>query len=153
MDDGRLGDEMTLEAIAKRLDTIGADVTSIRSDIKSIDGKVTSLDDKVTSLDDKVASLDGKVASLDGKVTSLDGKVKSLDGKVESLDRKMKIEFEETRKVVKLGFENVEILDEKIGRRFDTTDRANADNKSLLEAALVRLRHDVERSSRARNRR
>ena len=111
MDDGRLDDEMTLEAIAKRLDTISADITSVRSDIKS------------------------------------------LDGKVESLDHKMKIEFEETRKVVKLGFENVEMLDEKIGRRFDTTDRANADNKSLLEAAIVRLRHDVERPKRTRTRR
>ena len=139
MDDGRLGDEMTLGAIAKRLDTIGADITSIRSDIKSIDGKVKSLD--------------GKVESLDGKVKSIDGKVESLDGKVDSLDRKMKIEFEETRKVVKLGFENVEILDERIIRRFDTTDRANADNKSLLETALVRLRHDVERRSRSRTRR
>ena len=111
MDDGRLDDEMTLEAIAKRLDTISADITSVRSDIKS------------------------------------------LDGKVESVDLKMKIEFEETRRVVKLGFENVEILDEKIGRRFDATDQANADNKSLLEAALVRLRHDVERPWRARTRR
>ena len=95
MDDGRLDDEMTLEAIAKRLDAISADITSVRSDIKSLDGKVSS-----------------------------------LDGKVGSLDQKMKIEFEETRRVIKLGFENVEMLDEKIGRRFDTTDRANADNKS-----------------------
>jgi hypothetical protein len=109
---------MTLEALAKRLDAIGADVTSMRSDIKSIDGKVAS-----------------------------------LDGKVDSLDHKMKIEFEATRSVIKLGFENVQILDEKIDRRFDTTDRVNADNKSLLEAALVRLRHDVERPSRARTRR
>ena len=125
MDDGRLGDEMTLEAIAKRLDTISADITSVRSDIKS----------------------------LDGKTESLDGNIKSLDGKVDSLDHKMKIEFEATRRVVKLGFENVQMTDEKIGRRFDTTDRANADHKSLLEAALVRLRHDVERRSRARTRR
>ena len=132
MDDGKIGGEMTLEAIAKQLDAIRADVTSMRSEIKSIDGKVTS---------------------LDGKVTSLDGKLVSVDGKVDSLDQRMKIEFEETRRVVKLGFENVEILDEKIGRRFDTTDRANVDHKSLLEAALVRLRHDVERPRRARTRR
>ena len=115
-------------------------ITSIRSDIKSIDGKVTSLDGKVTSLD-------GKVTSLDGKVTSLDGKVTSLDGKVDSLDHKMKIEFEATRKVINLGFENVQMLDEKVGRRFDATDRANADNKMLLEAALVR--RDLEKAKRS----
>ena len=107
MDDGRLGDEMTLEAIAKRLDTISADITSMRSDIKS------------------------------------------LDGKVESLDHKMKIEFAATRSMVKLGFENVQMLDEKIERRFDTTDRANEDNKSLLEAALVRLRGDLEKAKQS----
>ncbi len=114
MDDGKLGDEMTLEAIANRLDTISADITSIRSHIKSIDGKVTS-----------------------------------LDGKVDSLDHKMKIEFEATRSMIKLGFENVQMLDEKIGRRFDTTDRANEDNQSLLEAALVSLRRDLEKAKQS----
>jgi len=118
MDDGRLGDEMTLKGMAQRLDAIGADITSMRSDIKSLDGKVDS-----------------------------------LGGKVESLDHKMKIEFEATRSMVKLGFENVEMLDEKIERRFDETDRAHEDNKSLLEAALVSLRRDLERPSRARTRR
>ena len=128
MDDGKLGDDMTLEAIAKRLDTISADITSIRSDIKSIDGKFTS---------------------LDGKVTSLDGKVTALDGKVDALDQKMKIEFEATRSMIKLGFENVQMLDEKIGRRFDTTDRANEDKKTLLEAALVSLRRDLAKAKRS----
>lgn len=46
-----------------------------------------------------------------------------VDGKVDSLGHKMKIEFEETRRVVNLGFENVQMLDEKIGRRFDAVDR------------------------------
>ena len=84
-----------------------------------------------------------QVTSLGGQVASLDGQVKSLDGKLIALDHKMTIEFEATRGLVNLGFENVQMLREEVGRRFDDTDLAHADHKSLLEAALVRLRRDM----------
>lgn len=60
----------------------------------------------------------------------------------------MTIEFEETKRLINLGFENVQMLDEKVGRRFDATDGAHADHKSLLEAALVSLRRDIKRPKR-----
>ena len=106
---------MTLTAIAKRLDDISARLGSVQSD---------------------VTSLGGQVASLGGQVKSLDGKVQSLDGKLTALDHKMTIEFDETRRVVNLGFEK---LDEKVGRRFDDADRAHAEHRSLLQAAIVGL--------------
>ena len=116
MDDGRIGDEMTLAGIAKRLDEISTQLSSVQADVKS----------------------------HDSKFQSLDGKFQSLDAKLTALDHKMMIEFEETRRVVKLGFESVEMLDEKIDRRFDDTDRAHADHKLVLEAALVSLRRDMK---------
>jgi len=134
MDDGRIGDEMTLAGIAKRLDEISSQLSSetgsLHADIKSLDGKFQSLD--------------GKFQSLDGKFQSLDGKFQSLDGKLTALDHKMTIEFEETRRVINLGFENVQMLDEKMDRRFDDAEHANAGHKSVLEAAIVDLSRDMK---------
>ena len=117
MDDGRIGDDMTLEGIAKQLKGIRSDLEAVRSD----------------------------VTAVRSDVKSVDGKFQSLDGKLTALDHKMTIEFEETRRVVNLGFENTQILSEEVGRRFDDTDRAHADHKALLEAAIVGLSRDIKR--------
>jgi hypothetical protein len=96
MDDGRIGDEMTLQGLAKQL-------AEMRSEIK---------------------------------------------GDIKALDHKMTIEFEKTRRLIKLGFESTQMLREEVGRRFDDTDRAHADHKSLLEAAIIDLRRDMNRPGR-----
>ncbi len=111
MDDGRIGDEMTLAGIAKQLEKIQSDIAAVRSDIKTVDGKV------------------------------------------DSLDHKMTIEFEETRRVINLGFENVQMLDEKMDRRFDEAEHANAGHRSVLEAAIINLRRDIEPPRRPGRRR
>ena len=127
MDDGRIGDEMTLEGIAKRLDALSSEIsTQISSQISA------------------------EIGSVRADIKSLDRKFQSLDGKLTALDHKMTIEFEETRRVVNLGFENVQMLDEKVDRRFDETDRALAAHKSLLEAAVVSVSRDVKRATRRR---
>ena len=127
MDDGRIGDEMTLEGIAKRLDALSSEIsTQISSQISA------------------------EIGSVRADIKSLDGKFQSLDGKLTALDHKMTIEFEETRRVVNLGFENVQMLDEKVDRRFDETDRALAAHKSWLEAAVVSVSRDVKRATRRR---
>jgi len=120
MDDGRIGDEMTLAGIAKRLDEISSQLSS------------------------ETGSLHADIKSLDGKFQSLDGKFQSLDGKLTALDHKMTIEFEETRRVINLGFENVQMLDEKMDRRFDEAEHANAGHRSVLEAAIVGLSRDMK---------
>ncbi len=146
MDDGRIGDEMTLEGIAKRLDALSSEIsTQISSQISAEIGSVRA---DIKSLDRKFQSLDGKFQSLDGKFQSLDGKFQSLDGKLTALDHKMTIEFEETRRVVNLGFENTQMLREEVGRQFDEANRAHADHKTLLEAAVVSLHRDMKRPRR-----
>ena len=112
-DDGRIGDEMTLAGIAKRLDEISSQLSS-------------------------------ETGSLHADIKSLDGKFQSLDGKLTALDHKMTIEFEETRRVINLGFENVEMLDEKMDRRFEDAEHANAGHRSVLEAAIVGLSRDMK---------
>lgn len=139
MDDGRIGDEMTLTAIAKRLDDISARLGSVQSD--------------TTSLNGQFATLSGQVQSLSGQFTSLDGQVKSLDGKLTALDHKMTIEFEATRGLIDLGFENVQILDEKMDRRFDEAEHAHAGHRSVLEAAIASLSRDMKKPRRPGRRR
>ena len=112
-DDGRIGDEMTLAGIAKRLDEISSQLSS-------------------------------ETGSLHADIKSLDGKFQSLDGKLTALDHKMTIEFEETRRVINLGFENVQMLDEKMDRRFEDAEHANAGHRSVLEAAIVGLSRDMK---------
>ncbi len=124
MDDGRIGDEMTLEGIAKQLKGIRSDLEAVRSDVTAVRSEVTA---------------------VRSDVKSVDGKFQSLDGKLTALDHKMTIEFEETRRVVNLGFESTQMLRDEVGRRFDDTDRAHADHKALLEAAIVGLSRDIKR--------
>lgn len=101
-----------------------------------IGGEMT-LEGIAKQLSEMHVEMRSEFASVRAQISTVDGK---LTGKVESLEHKMKIEFEETRRVARLGFEAVEILREEVGRRFDETDRAHADQHSLLEAAVVSLR-------------
>ena len=122
-DDGRIGDEMTLAGIARQLKGIREDLIAVRSDVKAVQSDVKA---------------------VQSDVKSHDGKFQSLDVKLTALDHKMTIEFEETRRVINLGFENVEMLDEKMDRRFDDAEHANAGHKSVLEAAIVGLSRDMK---------
>ncbi len=137
MDDGRIGDEMTLAGIARQLKGIREDLIAVRSDVNAVQSDV-----KAVQSDVKAVQSDVKAVQSD--VKSHDGKFQSLDGKLTALDHKMTIEFEETRRVINLGFENVEMLDEKMDRRFDDAEHANAGHKSVLEAAIVGLSRDMK---------
>jgi len=120
MDDGRIGDEMTLAGIAKRIDALSSQISG------------------------EIGSLRADVKSHGEQLQSLDGKFQSLDGKLTALDHKMTIEFEATRGLINLGFENVQMLDEKMDRRFDEAEHANAGHRSVLEAAIVGLSRDMK---------
>ena len=101
----------------------------------------------------QLGSIQSDVRSQGSKLESHDGKFLSLDGKLTALDHKMTIEFEETKRLINLGFENVQMLDEKMDRRFDEAAHANAGHRSVLEAAIVGLRRDVQRPRRPGRRR
>lgn len=119
MDDGRIADEMTLEGLAIQLaefrSEIRAEFGSVRADIKALDGRMTDGFDQTKLEFDQV--------KLEFDQT--------------------RIRFDEIRDLAKLGFESTQILREEVGRRFDDTDRAHAEHKSLIEAAVVDLRRDV----------
>lgn len=94
-----------------------------------------------------------QLEKIQSDIAAVRSDIKTVDGKVDSLDHKMTIEFEETRRVVNLGFENTQMLREEVGRRFDDTDRAHADHKTLLEAAVGSLSRDIQRPRRPGRRR
>lgn len=136
MHDGRIGDEMTLAGIAKQLEKIQSNIAAVRSDIGAVRSEVA-----------------GVRSELHSEASSLRSDIKAVDGKVDSLDHKMTIEFEETRRVINLGFENVQMLDEKLDRRFDEAEHANAGHRSVLEAAIINLRRDIKPPRRPGRRR
>ena len=160
MDDARLGDEMTLERIASELtaireklethdgmfEALAAKLVAHDGKFESIEAKLVAHDRKFEALEAKLVTHDGKFESHDGKFESLGSKFESLNSKFESLDARMRMGFEETHRLLKLGFESVQILDERVGRRFDETERQHADHKILIEAAVKRLRRDAELS-------
>jgi hypothetical protein len=115
----------------------------IATELAAIRETISSLDSKIGALGSNVGSLDSKVSSLDSTVGSLGSTVGTLGSKLDSLDARMRIGFEETHRLIKLGFESVQILDEKIDRRFDETERQHADHKIVLEAAIKGLSRDV----------
>lgn len=108
MDDGRIGDGMTLEGIAKQLAEIRSGLDAVRSDVNAVRSDVAAVRSNV----------------------------RSVDGKVDTLGNKMTVEFEETRRVINLGFGNVDILDDKVGRRFDATGKKHDDEIGLLKDVL-----------------
>jgi len=132
MDDGRIGDEMTLAGIAKQLEGIREDLTAVRSDIKAVQSDIKA---------------------VQSDVKSHDGKFQSLDGKLTALDHKMTIEFEDTKRRINLGFESTQMLREEVGRRFDEAEHANAGHRSVLEAAIAGLSRDMKKPRRPGRRR
>jgi chromosome segregation ATPase len=158
MDDARLGDGMTIEKIGRQLEAIQSDlsdvksdlaevkrdVTELKGDVTELKGDVAGLKGDVTELKGDVAGLKGDVAGLKGDVAGLKGDVSRLDTKIDALDANMRIRFEETHQLIKMGFESVTILDEKVDRRFDETERQHADHRALIEAAVKRLGREAE---------
>ncbi len=106
---------MTLEKIASELAALRSDLSGVKSDL-------------------------GGVKS---DIADLKGDVKALDTKVDSVDGKMRVGFEESHRLIKMSFESVQILDEKIDRRFNETERQHANHKTLIEAAIGSLGRDV----------
>jgi chromosome segregation ATPase len=111
-----------------------------------------SVEEKIDTLIKRFDSLETKFDSLETRVGSLETKVGSLEGGVKSLESRMKIEFEETRRVIGLGFERVDLLEESMGRRFDEVTGKLDDVKTLHEAAIVHVRKSVEKVEKPRRR-
>lgn len=100
---------------------------------------MTALRSNVTALRSDVTAVRSDVDGFRSDVKSHDGKFQSLDGKLTALDHKMTVEFDDTKRLINLGFESTQMLREEVGRRFDEAEHANAGHRSVLEAAIVGL--------------
>lgn len=128
MDDARLGNGMSLEDVARELSAIRSDMSAMRSDMSVMRSDMSAMSSGMSEMR-----------------SDLTGRITVLDTKVDSHDSRMRIGFEETHRVAKLGFESVQILDEKIDRRFDETERQHAEHKTLIEAAVTSLSREAQR--------
>ncbi|MDP2390197.1 MAG: hypothetical protein Q8N52_07710 [Acidobacteriota bacterium] len=101
----------------------------------------------------QLEKIQSDIAAVQADITSVRSDIKTVDGKVDSLDHKMTVEFEATRGLINLGFENVQMLDEKMDRRFDEAEHANAGHRSVLKAAIAGLSRDMKKPRRPGRRR
>jgi hypothetical protein len=72
---------------------------------------------------------------------------------MESFERRVNIQFEETRSLVRLSLEGLEVSRETTERGFAEVQRTNRENKILLEAALTHVRRRMEKVERTRAKR
>lgn len=140
----RMAMEQKIDAMVEKLDKLDGKVSSLDQKISTLDEKFTTLDGKVSTLDGKVTQLDGKVSTVDGKVSTLDGRVSTLAGSISDLKTEMRIQFDETHRLLKFGLEAREALRENMEGRFAAVDRKHDQEIGLLK--------DVLRSVAARRR-
>lgn len=115
MDDGRIGDEMTLAGIAKQLAEIREDIAGVKTD---------------------VAGLKTDVAGVKTDGSSLRGEFASLRSEMREGFNASKVRDEELRSIAKLGLEAHQGLLETTTARFDATDKKHDEAISLLKAAV-----------------
>jgi hypothetical protein len=126
MDDGMLGDEMTLKDIGKQLYAIQVGLTRVQTD--------------VAELKDGVAEIKTDVVDLKTDVAGLKTDVAGLKTDVASLDHRMTVQFEETRSMLRFGLEAREALRESMEQRFDEADRKHDFQIALLQDVVRDIR-------------
>ena len=123
MDDARLASEMTLDGIARQLETIRADLGGLRSELR---GEVGGLKGEMTR----------RRAELKGDILSLDSRMEQGFRRVDEELNAARIRDEEAHRLLKFGLEAREALRETVQTRFDATDTKHAEEIDLLKDVL-----------------
>ena len=138
MDDGMLGDGMTLDAIGKQLRGIQEDLTTVKND-------VGALKSDVGTLKSDVGTLKGDVGTLKGAVAQLQSSTIGVHERLDSLSHRMTIEFEDTRRMLSFGLEAREALRESMEQRFTEVDVKQDKQIGLLKDVLRDVREQAGR--------
>jgi hypothetical protein len=72
------------------------------------------------------------------------------DSRFGRLGQSMKVQFEETRSLIRLSLEGLDALRETTTRGFNDWRTENQENQTLLEAALTHVRRRVEHTETTR---
>jgi hypothetical protein len=87
-------------------------------------------------LDGRFVRLDRRLDALDGRLDVVDGRFDDVDKRLGELKQSMAVQFEETRREIKLSLEVVEALGERMDRRFVEMQREHANKTAPLEDAV-----------------
>lgn len=151
MDDGMLGDAMTLQELGRQLlemrqevragfGAMGGNFTLLRGDVDLLRQDVNTLGREVATLGRAVATLDGRTAALEGRTAALEGRTAALEDRTTALTRKVTVGFEETHALLRFGLEAREALRETVDARFDALDRKHDEQIGLLKDVLRDVR-------------
>jgi chromosome segregation ATPase len=139
--------EQRLEArftkIDERFTGVDRQLTNNDQQFKSIDQHFTSIDQHFTSIDQQFTSIDQQFKRIDQRFTS-------IDNRFDSLEQHMKVQFDETRGLIRLSLEAVDALRESTEQGFREVRAEHAEQTSLLKDAIRHVRGRVERVERRR---
>jgi putative heme iron utilization protein len=117
---------MTLEGIGPQLAAIQKDLTTVKDDLSGLKRDVSGLKQDVSGLKQDLASTR----------KDLGGQMLSVLDRVDGLANNMKVEFEQTRGVLRFGLDAREALRETMEARFAEADQKHDQQIALLKDVL-----------------
>ena len=100
-----------------------------------IDDRFNQVDQRLDGLRNGQHSLEAAIASVD---TRLPARIEELSHRMAELSHSMTVQFEKGHANMKLGLEAVQILEERMDRRFDEQDARRQEQIDLLKAVARR---------------
>ena len=104
------------------------------------------------SVEAKIDKLAERFDRVESRLDSLEQTVGALATRFDRFEGKVKVEFEDTRHLIRLGFEKMEGFEQSVGGRFDTVDKKLDDLKIVHDAAIIHVRKRVEGVEKRRGR-
>ncbi len=100
-----------------------------------IDERFNQVDGRFNQVDQRLAGLESGHHSLAAAIASLDTR---LSARIAELSHSMTVQFEKSHAGMKLGLEAVQILEERMDRRFDDQDARLQEQIDLLKTVVQR---------------
>ena len=153
-DDATMADEMMrteflayMQAFEQRLDTR---FTKIDEQFKNVDEQFMNVDKRLENVDKRLENVDKRFGSVDKQLQNNEKQFTSINERFDSLEQTMKVQFEETRGLIRLSLEAVGGLRETTERGFSDVRAEVGEQTSLLKDVARHVRVRVERVERRR---
>ena len=123
------------ERFAQVVDRMDEGFTRVDQRLDGMDGRLDGIDGRLDGLTTGQQSIEAALASVD---TRLSARLADLSYGVADLSHSMTVQFEKSHANMKLGLEAVQILDERMDRRFDEQGTQLQEQIDLLKAVVRR---------------
>jgi chromosome segregation ATPase len=147
-----------LDAVDRRLDSVDGRFDSVDGRFDSVDGRFDGLVGRLDGIDRRLDAMDQRFGAMDvrfdamdirfdtmsGRLTEHDGRFGRIDAALGDLKQSIAVQFEDTRREIKLSLEAVEGLGERMDRRFDEIRREQSGTTAPLEDAVRHVARQIK---------